>query len=680
LWRTLAEFFAKTLNDHHYEYRPWLYSRGTGFAHLAGGELYRVATARHAWLYRYLRGILVRHTELSELPTDEQDALLGNFLDGQHIEAIGAEAETLAEQAWRSYGQLRELSFLRNDGFPLPAVFPEFDPALIQHRERVNHVIAAPVGRTHFSRMLKEGPTLTRELAVEGRPGVNLIIGRKLDLLADPALPQPVACIRSGHFFLDADSYRAALARYKPGTPAIAHLHPKGIRVAARFSEQVQAALVYPFHGDPSYTSGALEEAGLPYTVQSRFHTWTTYDKAKYPDIFSGSDVELPAEIDWLATWSKINNPFQKPAVHGAEWSLPEGERLDAETVKNRIREGMPDTPYPGLTDFAKRHGVIIVKDAAESGGRNMRVFDLRDELGMVDESVLSEAVDFVYQISLKHNVAIQEVIQGSPEFWATETFMDDFVRRQIVEWGQAVDRRREPQTPIHGSFRVVVSTDDPQHPDPEKKWHCSHWITLNSRHTITNVGRGGTLDQLLPEFIQPQHRDAIMQRLGNAARAAAEALAAYEERASEDYARESGCAVGRDLMGISYGKPRYLMLDFLVAPVFADTGDLVSVRPTFDSEGNRIGSVFLLSRSGKIFPSRVVDWRVVLIEPNIGVGLWDRVALREEFHELALADAEHREPDWNRIGVNARIVLRDLSRAGEDYLAGLARLRGPVS
>jgi hypothetical protein len=650
LWRALADFFAKTLNDHHHEYRPWLYSRGIGYAHITGDELYGLAAARHAWLYRYLRGIAVRCTELAQLPAEERDALLGHCLDGRHVEAIGAEADSPAERAWRAYGQIRELAFIRNDGFPLPEVFPEFDPELIAHGSRVNHVIAAPVGRTHFSRMLREGPTLARELERAGRPGANLIIGRKLEVRTEPGFERPLVYTGSGHFYLDEATYRAALARHKPGA-APAEVHPKGIRVAARFSRPVPAALVYPFHGDPVYASGTLEAAGLPYTVQSLFHTWTTYDKAKYPDIFRDAGVELPAEIDWLAAWTG---------------------RADERTTKGWIRDGLPDSDFPGLAAFAERHPRLMVKDAAESGGRNMRSFALGDGAGKPDPARLAEAVDFVYQVSLTHNAAIQEVVLGSPEFWATEDFLEDFVRRQIVEWGQPVERRREPRTPVYGSLRLILSTDDPAEPDPAKKWHGSHRITLNSRQLITNVGRGGTLELLRPEFIRPEFRETIPARLLEAGRRAAEALSDYETRAAEAYRRETGRAVGEDLLGVSYGRPRYLMLDFLLAPVFAEQGSLAEIRPRYGEDGQRSGSDFLLQSGSRCFPGTLVDWRAVLIEPNIGVGLWDRVALREEVHELRRAEAEGRPPDWGRIGAEARIVLRDLSRAGEDYLRKL--------
>ena len=56
--------------------------------------------------------------------------------------------------------------------------------------------------------------------------------------------------------------------------------------------------------------------------------------------------------------------------------------------------------------------------------------------------------------------------------------------------------------------------------------------------------------------------------------------------------------------------------------------------------------------------------------------GLWDRVTLREEFHEREASQREQRPFEWSRVGENARIVLRDLSRGGEDYLQALRTLQ----
>lgn len=656
LWRALADFFAETINDHFYEYRPWLTSRGVGYAHLQGDGLYAFAVQHHTWLARYLRRVVVEYTEVCDLADEQQDQLLGRFDDDVEIDPIGASGASLAERRWRAYGQLREMAFIRNDGFPLPDVFSAFDPALIDAGQRVNHVIALPVGRTHYSRALREGPTLAQELQAEGRPGANLIITRRYDLVQPPGAGRPHVEVGSGHVYVSRSEYAAALMRYngldrEQADARAAAAHPKGVRLAVRFTEPVRAAVVYPFHGDPEYDAGRLEDCRLPYSVQSLFHTWTTYDKAKYPDIFNeASGVDVPHEIDWLAAWTDRS--------------------VDERTAKDWIENGQADHSFEGLRTFAQRHRLVMIKDAAESGGRNAQAFVLRRLADAeIDEEELDRAVDFIYQISLRHNVAIQEVIVSNPEVWATSQFLDDFVRRQIIEWGSAVERRQRPLSPLYGSHRVIVSTDDPTSSLPlEEKWHLSHWITLNSKQLITNVGRGGSLEMFLPDLVQADHRDALFEGLGSAARHVMEAMSAYEARTATAYEAETGRPVGADLTGVSYGTPRYLMLDFLVTPQFGEEGDLVEVRHDDDDDT----PIYILQRDELRFPSPVTGWRVVLIEPNIGVGLWDRVALREEFHEREAARRQQRDVDWDRVGENARIVLRDLSRGGEQYLEAL--------
>ena len=656
LWRGLAAFFAETINDHFYPYRPWIFDRGIGFDHYQDEALYELAARHHSWLYRYLRTVVCTCTDVADLPVREQDLLLGNCLEDPSIEAIGAEADSQAERFWRSYGQLREIAFIRNDGFPLPDVFEAFDPELIDGDTRVNHVFAVPVGRTHYSRALGEGPTLCRQLIDEGRPGANLIISRHLRITGTaPA----TAHIDSGHLYIDAATYARALERHRGLSASEAAqraeaVSAKGIRIAASFARPLLAALVYPFHGDPAYDSGQLEACGLPYTIQSRFHTWTTYDKAKYPDIFPpSSGVDIPDEIDWLSRYG-----------HGASEAQ----------IKEWIEHGIEGTAYTGLAAFARQHRIVIVKDAAGSGGRGMSVFVLRRVDGSVDAEVMREAVDFTYQIALKNNVSIQEVVVSSPEYWASESFMRSFVDRQIIDWGSPVDRQRRPRTSIYGSHRIILSTAAPESSDASDKWNISHWITLNSKQLVTNVGRGGNLDLFLPSIVQEAHRETIFAKLAEAGARVMEALAAYEARTAERYTEETGCEVGRDLSGVSYGNPRYMMLDFLVAPLFADAGELVDIQPQYDERGQRVGAQYLLRDGDETFPSRIVDWRVVLVEPNIGLGLWDRVALREAaIEESSAADAQ-RSVHPEAIGRQARIVLSDLSKAGEAYLDALQR------
>ncbi len=657
LWRAIATFFAETLNDHFYEYRPWAYSRGVGFAEFHGDELYELADRHYRWLYQYLRNLITTRTEVRYLSVKQQDLLIGRIGEKEVAVAIGADGSSDVEERWRVYNQLREIAFIRNDGFSLPPVFGDFDPALIDADGRVNIIAMYPVGRTHVSRLLAEGPTLARELVTDGQPAANIILTRL------PRVDENRIVIDDGHFYVDSDTYVAALKQHwglnDTGAKALAERDagPKGVRIAAQFSRPVTAAVILPMHGNPIYTSGETERLGLPYSVQSRFHTWTTYDKAKYPEIFAKTNVHIPDEIDWLAEWTEKND--------------------DETRTLDEIRNGRKKTRFAGLAEFAKKHRIVMIKDAAESGGRGAKAFELRSAGGEIIESALNEATEFLYQISLKHNVAVQEVIISSPELWATEDFLNRFTDRQISEWRRPIARDRQPQTPLFGSFRVIMSTDKPTARDRRKHWHSSHPITLNSTQLITNVGRGGTLELLRPTDIHPEHREAILHALDEAGRDVMEAMTAFESRAAKHYEKETGDPVGADLTGVSYGIPRYLMLDFLLRPEFDRPGDLVEIMPDVDETGHRIGSQFLLSDGNESFIGKITGWTMILIEPNIGIGLWDRVALREIEHERERAREAGKPMDWNRVGRNARVVLRDLTRAGADYLAALAKTHG---
>ena len=63
------------------------------------------------------------------------------------------------------------------------------------------------------------------------------------------------------------------------------------------------------------------------------------------------------------------------------------------------------------------------------------------------------------------------------------------------------------------------------------------------------------------------------------------------------------------------------------------------------------------------------MGWRFIHLEPNVGIGLWDRFNLREEHWEARDAAAAGRPFDWNAVGRDDRVVLRNLAIAGEEYL-----------
>jgi len=652
VWRAMADFFAESLNDHFYEYRPWAYSRGIGFAHLEGDTLYALAVEHHRWLYRYLRQVVLHCTELQNWTAVDIAELVGDMETAGERPPIGADAESADERRWRAYSQLRELAFIRNDGFALPQVFPAFDPAIINADTRTNMAFLYPAGRTHVSRALMEGPTLTQEMEADGHPGVNVLITRDANISELPESTRPVLQLLNAQLYISRDEYLTALMQYRglsrEAAEALAseQAGPKGIRIAARFTHPLTVAMVMPFHGNPKYESGKLEELGLPYSCQSRFHTWTTYDKAKYPDIFCPeTGVELPGEIDWLAAWTQA---------------------LGAGATKQALEHGDPSHNYPGLRAFAQRYPRIMVKDAAESGGRGQKAFTVLHTDSTVDDTAIADAVEFIYGITQKHNVAIQEVIISSPESWATEEFLQSFVDRQVQDWGVAVNRTRRPRTPLFGSHRLVFSTGDPR----TDNWHISHMITLNSRQLITNVGRGGTLDIFRPEIIRPEFREKLLARMQESGEKTMAALARYGAIGEAQYREESGQEIGADATGLSYATPRYMMLDFLVQPIFAEEGLLIDLEPVYDQQGQRVGADFILQRGEERIHGTVKDWRVVLIEPNIGIGLWDRLAIREEFYAVRATA----QPDWHTVGANARIVLRDFARAGEGYLAAIKK------
>jgi hypothetical protein len=481
---------------------------------------------------------------------------------------------------------------------------------------------------------------------------VNIVLNRHDELVEMRGAKRKVLACTGGHLYLSRDELVLALVRAKKMTQADADrtareleaagsLTPKGIRAAVRFTKPIVAASVVPYHGNPLYTSGALEDAGLPYTVQSLVHTDVSYDKSLYPEVYRSSGVEMPPEIDWLTVYQ---------------------EGLGrAEAVQQIIdgREG-----YEGLRRFSEKHPLVLIKGAAESGARNLKVFEIGKGKGAWNEDELSAAAVFVYERAVKQNMVIQEAARTTPEFWASPKYMTNFVDRQIVEWGVPVLRDRLPRSQIYGSLRIIACSSGPDRP-----YDLTHLIALASLQVATNVGRGGTLEPLKEEFIQDQHREAIRKGLSDQVPLVMKALDRYAPQFEKTFRARRGRSIGRDLRGVSYGWPGYMMLDYLVTPVFERDGRLVDIEPVFDARGKRLPSRIVLEDGVGRFEGKIVSWRFVHLEPNVGIGLWDRFNLREEEWETRAAAAEGRAFDWNAVGRDDRIVLRNFAVAGQEYL-----------
>ncbi len=654
-YKNLTDFFAETINDHWYEYRPWIFDRGTAFDNLTEAEIYALANQHHDWLYRYIRTVIVRCTELGSLPEKDVDALLGRIDQDAVTPGIGAGGESLDEKRWRAYNQLRELSFMHSDGFATPPVFHDFDPDLIEADKRVNVVFLYPVGRTHVSRALREGPTLDQAVRQDGHRGANLLITRHGYATQVEGAERDLLVIEDAHFYISRDTYIAALQQHRglDQTAAAAEadaasergaLSPKGIRIAARFTRPIPVGALIPFHGLPIYESGQTEDLGLPATVQSLVFSDITYDKSLYPSIFRPEfGVCLPPEMDWRREYGAGKSPAE---------------------IRELMTTGVPNEDFRGLEAFGAEHPIVLIKGAAESGARNLKVFDLQDEAGRVDPEAVSAAVDFLYDVARRQNVVIQTAVLTSPEFWTTPEFMERFVERQVLEWNTPVQRDRLPRSQIYGSLRIVASSAHPDQP-----YDAAFPITLTSLQVATNVGRGGTLEKLLDEFVQEQYRDQIRPGLEAEVPKVMQAMTAFAAQYEEQFRQQRGRDIGTDARGVSYAWAPYLMLDYLASPVFSRPGRLVDIEPIYDEAGRRIGSVPILQDEHGRAPADITGWEFIHLEPNVGIGLWDRFNLREEALEQLASQQQGRAFDHDRVGQSDRVVLRNFVIAGEQYL-----------
>ncbi len=659
-WKNITDFFAETINDHWYEYWPWAYARGVGFSSFNRNEKFELTSQHHKWLYKYLRNLFVFRTELRLWDQKDRDALLGDFTGNNSIVGIGADAPTKLEQEWRAYNHLRELAFVKSDGFEFPPVFHEFDPDIIQADQRVNVVFLFPIGRTHVSRALREGPTLNAQIQSKKHPGTNFLISRHGNMANVKGSQKKVVLISDAHFYISKEEYAEALQQTKglkkpeinkqiESAKESGLLTAKGIRIAARFAQKgkpapvVTGALI-PFHGQPVYTSGQTEEQGIPATIQSRIYTDVTYDKSLYPQIYTPeTGVELPPEIDWLNEWNTDISP---------------------KDMLKHITEGYSKNDFIGLRAFAKEHPIILIKGAAESGARNLKVFEVQDEHTRIKENELKNAAQFVADVSRAQNVVIQAAVFTSPELWASPELMAGFVDRQIMDWNTPVNRDSYPRSQIYGTMRIVVSSS---HPD--KKYDTAFPISLMSLQVATNVGRGGTLEPLREEYIHERYRNQIMDGLRNEGPKVMHAMNEFINHYGPKWEEQTKTKIGEDLRGVSYGWANYLMCDYVILPVYKRNGRLVDILPEYDDEGHRIGSKPILQDEEGRFEGKIIDWKFIHLEPNVGIGLWDRYNLREEYAERQRSRKENKPFDWDNVGVSDRIVMRNFVLSGEDYL-----------
>ncbi|KAN0032953.1 hypothetical protein ACTFIV_006895 [Dictyostelium citrinum] len=756
LIRSLAEFFAKTIDDHYSEFTPWSmdpkrYPLFTRHFDQVGIMLsshrehqYQLYWKSHKYLYPFIRSLIInkssiinslKYNEVNDNNNNSDqkliDLLLGNTnieLDTIITQAIGASVgkdETNPpkyELLWRSYNQLREIVFIKNDGFQLPRVFKDFiDPYLeetLNCSKKVNHCFLSPVGRTHYASSMTEGPTLSD----------NLFITRDGNFVSLPdgggnsnGTDKSVLTINDAFYWINLNQYKYYLSTYsKLSTQQINQriekeinekviIVGKGVLVASRFIHPIIIGSIVTLHHHR--LESQISNAGYPTTDKSPFLYEMTYNKSLYPLIFNSNNgshkVNLPQEIDWLQ--------IETTKHHGTHQELM--KKIEAR-----------------LLPFVKQYPIIIVKGAAESGARNLSRFDCLLQQDNEDQDndnkndkdnnnnnnnigiklcskSINNACEFILHISKSQNVVIQRAIIASPLFWMSHRSIKRMIERQINDYGIAVELNRFPKDSIYGSVRLILSSSKCAKPnvgdndnlprclDDPLNWQTSHPISLNSLQIATNVGRQGSLEILNPQLIKSSLRQQFLNGLEEAGRNVMSDISKFGpiywnqqielyKHSFESYHERFPSIKEFDALGTPIWWPRYLMLDFIPEPVWKnkETGEIVescrlidiTIPPTTldinDEDEKSIdncgGSVYLLKdlKSGKEFQGEVKSIKFWHLEPNVGVGLWTNSWKREiELHTTTINGSK--SIDWSKIGHNDRIVLSNFLTIGKQFL-----------
>eukprot|EP01132_Coremiostelium_polycephalum_P009325 gene9325-11432_t len=680
VYRSMAEFYAKTIDDHYYEYTPWVldpkryplfssyYDRVGALKQEHREAQYQLYWSSHRKIYDYMRSFLIKKTSITSQYNPEQlDLLLGHTIvspmdiesDRIVVQAIGASAPSKYELLWRSYNQLREITFIKNDGFNTPIILPKFNPHLketIDSMDKVNHTILCAVGRTHFASTLTEGPTI----------GDNLFITRDGAIINSNNTSALV--INDGFFWISENQYYSILKSVcKLDQETIDKriemerkqkiIHPKGVYVATKFTKPVLVGSVVTLHHH--HLESLISNAGYPATDKSPFLYEMTYNKSLYPLIFNPSsetNVLLPPEIDWLQV--ETVEPLSQSST---PYEFQEIKKLIIQQIQDR------------LLPFIKEYPVIIVKGAAESGARNLSRFDFNQDPTTSSE-VINNASEFIFNISRSQNVVIQKAIITSPFFWMDESAINRFVERQIADYGVAVELHRHPKDSVYGTLRIILSsgcspTNNPEELNNPNNWQSSHPISLTSLQIATNVGRQGSLEILNDEMIKPEIRDRFILNLQEAGKNVMASISKfgpkYWSNPTELYGKkfnsyhESFPNIKEfDGLGTPTWWPRYLMLDFIPEPIWIrkDTKQLIQnpklldiVMPNKNTGESSVKFIFI--DNGEEFEGEIQDIKFWQLEPNVGVGLWTNYWKREI--ELVSMESPTREINWEKIGQN---------------------------
>jgi len=574
VWTAVARFFDRTLNCHIFDYAPYLYTRAAfskdeNFNDVfTRRELFELITRRHMWLYEYIKKAITERTELKLWDRETVEKLLTIGTDGDDIAV--KEGYTEASKFVFSYARLRDLATLYHDGFFIPEVLDNVDPEAIKGDERVNVVIMYNLGNTTAMTFLRRGP-----YHHEGKgPDKNIIMTNFLKLSKDPKSGREVALVEYGLMYLTKEEYRKAGGRNDILKLIVdpelkkkyAEIGPEGRLVFVRFKRPILACVVFPHFTHPWFLNQVLEKIGVPLN-QTRVIDRLTYKKTEMPEMIKYYNERVPPEerVDFI---DQVN-------IYKDEM-----KRLTPEERRKRVEEI--------LLEFSKKHSKIIIKTSTESGGRGTIIARIRDEKGNItnenirgiDGSVevygFKDAVDFILrEILPKDDAVVQEFIESKPREILTEEAL-----REVIKRFESVGIRVRENTPLYWSFRNYVT----QVPGSEPQ--IVGWIMLIHVKGIANYGQGGQLFLLEREMFKPKYQYLIdeMERVSKATMKMLEMYAPV-------FAEKEGIEVGKDLLGNPYYIPMTNLSDMMFKPIYRN--------------------------------DKIVEWRVVPIEENIGMGLF---------------------------------------------------------
>ena len=741
LWKDIAGLGAEIFYDHVFNYPPIFGQtmRGVGFTDydeirgpiLKDGvpqeghpftqeEILGLGTERYAWIYGFVRNLIVTKTSdfsaMSETERNDHLGLVTVTPTASGVEArvahravaVGGYAPN--EDVWLNQVNWREVAFYKSEGRPVP-VRLHVGASVLKAGERSNIMYVAPPSRQHMTAGVEEGPTLQKE----GFP-VNVMIGRSLRKIENYNGSGNTAYAAEGaYMFLSREDFVAAYVQMHGDTAraqaeAIADEqlknNPKGVFVAVSFTDEDPMIVdsPIPYHGLNPFVRREFEKLGYPHNVNGSSSAYTfMYDKAEYHLAYDPESGELrvmmPGEVQWYQSWTQTLNEsgIGREAILDLilnGWSEKFEAALSGPAEQGGALSGIRN--WQGLAPFfAERPAtnLFIAKAGTQSGGRQTDVFRMDMDAKEAERAAeLQRAAEFLYDQSTTDNFVVQQYIHAHPAMMLTPQALEHVRDRVVGEKKFQVVLNEKPTTFLTIFGRIMVSYT-PQDADAMARQQTGseapdytlfHQLFGISVDKVGNVGRGGIILEMLPEYLLASVREKVYERMGTHARESARSMEAYLEsdafrtKYREMYGEEPSEAT---LAQMRYSMMSYVMYDILVSPLFKRVDDqgrltgevlrnedaqLVDFELVRNGQGEVVRTrLFMKDPSGNIFEAAPFDVDIVKIEDNAGTGLKHPFKAAEKKRALAEAKAAGQTADITEWGAQLRVMLASFAAAG---------------